>query len=234
MFLEGLIMSSFDPAGYQHYLTMPQKAILRAVGAAFAALTLSACVTTSMQGYADREIPAQPIRRIVVYVAAQGPLAAALQTGAREEARKHYVIAVDALALLPPTRTYADPEIRKTLDATGIDAVLLVNVGDTGVTKEYAGTIFQGTYSGNTITNGTAATSSGTMNGSATPTYRYSRQTKFDARLIEVKSGRKLWIGNGQVDASGSLFMGNGTSADSAMVAIFNELQSKGLIGGVS
>lgn len=220
--------------------------IVRVGCAAFAALTLSACVTTSMQGYADREIPAQPLQRIVVYVAAQGPLTAALQTRASEEALKHHVIADDALAVLPPTRTYTDAEIRKTLDANRIDGVLVVNVGDTGVMKQYAGTFFQATYSGDSMASGTAigvgnvtnisvsGTSSGTMTGSATPTYRYKRQTNFNARLIEVKSGRNLWVGNGQVNAGGSLFVGDRTSADNAMAAIFNDLQSKGLIGGIS
>ena len=61
--------------------------VVRAGFAAFAALTLSACVTTSMQGHADLEIPAQPLQRIAVYVAAQGPLAATLQASVREEAR---------------------------------------------------------------------------------------------------------------------------------------------------
>lgn len=42
--------------------------VVRAVCAAFAALIVSACVTTLMQGYADREIPAQPLQRIVVYL----------------------------------------------------------------------------------------------------------------------------------------------------------------------
>jgi hypothetical protein len=220
--------------------------IVRAGFAAFAALTLSACVTTSMQGYADREIPAQPLQRIVVYVAAQGPLAATLQASVGEEARRHRVTADDALAILPPTRTYTDAEIRKTLDANRIDGVLVVNVGDTGVMKEYAGTFFQASYSGDSIASGTAigvgsatnislsGTSSATMTGTATPTYRYKRETNFNARLIDVKSGRNLWVGNGQVTAGGSLFVGDRTSAANAMSAIFNDLQSKGLIGGIS
>jgi hypothetical protein len=209
---------------------------------AFAALTLSACVTTSMQGYADREIPAQPLQRIVVYVAARGPLAATLQASIGEEARRHRVTADDALAILPPTRTYTDAEIRKTLDANRIDGVLVVNVGDTGVIREYSGTVFSATYSGDSTASGAAVggaislngTSSGEMRGSATPTYRYSRQTNFNARLIDVKSGRNLWVGNGQVDAGGSLFVGDRTSANSATAAIFNDLQSKGLIGRIS
>src|SRR5262249_47176919 len=171
---------------------------------------------------------------------------ASLQASVGEEARKHRVIADDAFVILPPTRTYTDAEIRKTLDANRIDGVLLVNVGDTGVMKEYAGTFFQATYSGDSIASGTAiadgnvtnislsGTSSGTMTGTATPTYQYKRQTSFNARLAEVKSGRNLWVGSGQVSAGGSLFVGDRTSADNAMAAIFNDLQSKGLIGGIS
>lgn len=219
---------------------------LRAGCAALAALALSGCLTTSMQGYADREIPAQPLQRLVVYVAAQGPLATSLQASVREEARKRGVVVDDALTLLPPTRTYTDAEVRRTLDANGIDGVLVVTVGDSGVIKEYAGTVFQAAYSGNSMASGTATnvgnvtnlsligTSSARMTGTATPIYRYNRQTNFSARLIEAKSGRNLWVGNGQVAAGGLLFVRNGTSADSAVAAIFNDLQSKRLIGGTS
>lgn len=33
-----------------------------------AGLLLSGCITTSMQGYADRELPARPVKRIATYV----------------------------------------------------------------------------------------------------------------------------------------------------------------------
>ena len=56
---------------------------------------------------------------------------------------------------------------------------------------------------------------------------------------VDAKSGRNLWIGNGQVSAGGRgvvgrLFVGDGTSAASAVGAIFNDLQSKRLIESAS
>src|SRR5258708_21841111 len=115
-----------------------------------AAIVLSGCITTSMQGYADRDLPARPIQRVAAYVVAPTALASSFQTSIAEEAAKRGVGAEDAYALLPPTRTYTDTEIRKVLAEGGVDAVLIINVGDTGVVKEYAGTFFQGQYSGST------------------------------------------------------------------------------------
>ena len=79
----------------------------------------------------------------------------------------------------------------------------------------------------NVSLNGVANT---TSSGTATPTYHYSRQTAFQAKLVEASSGRTLWVGNGQVQAGGLLFIGNGANAYSTATSIFNDLQTKGLI----
>jgi len=217
--------------------------LLRAAVAVLVAITLSACVTTSMQGYADRDLPARPVSRIVAYVAGPGPLVASIQSNIRDEATKRGIEADDALLLFPPTRTYTDAEIRKGLAAQGIDGVLVINVGDTGVMRQYAGTILHGQYSGSSYASGTGTrsgnvstlsvngTSSGTMTATSTPVYRYSRQTTFTARLLEPATARNLWVGNGQVNAGGRLFTGDGASASSSVSAIFDDLQRKGIIG---
>jgi hypothetical protein len=204
---------------------------------------LTGCIETTMQGYADRELPAKPVSRIVAYVAGPGPLVANIQASVGEEARKRGIVAQDALQLFPPTRTYTNAEIRQGLTANGFDGVLMINVGDTGVMQQYAGTILTGDYSGTSTGTGTInrfgntstlslnGTSSGTMTATATPVYRYKRQTTFTAQLIEPATSRKLWVGNGQVNAGGALFVGNGASASSSIAAIFDDLQRKGVIG---
>ena len=178
-------------------------------------LCVAGCVKTSMQGYADRDLPSQAIKHIAVYVAAPGPLAASMQTSIAEESRKRGILAEDALTILPPTRTYSDAEVRKALVERGVDGVLLITVADSGVISQYAGTVFQSSYSGISSADGTVTrmgnTStvslngnySGTTVGLATPTYRYSRHTEFSARLLEPKSARNLWVGNGEVNAGG-------------------------------
>jgi len=151
-----------------------------------------------------------------------------------------------ALLVFPPTRTYSASEVQAELTREGIDAVLVLTVGDTGVQKEYAGTVFYGNaitssnangmaMSGRNITNlSMAGTSTTTMTATASPTYRYSRQTNFQTKLMEAATGRTLWVGSGQVQAGGLLFVGNGVSATSTATAIFNDLQSKGLIGAAA
>jgi hypothetical protein len=208
-----------------------------------AAISLAGCITTSMQGYADRELPARPVQRIAAYVIAQPAMASSFQSNIVEQAIKHGIVAEDALLLLPPTRIYSDADIRKVLKERSIDAVLVINVGDGGVVKEYAGTFFQGSYSGSTDTSGTtisragniadvslSGTSSGTMTGSSTPIHTYSRRTSFTARLIEPGRARNLWVGSGEVSAGGKLFVGNGANASSSVTAIFDDLQAKRII----
>lgn len=213
------------------------------------AFGLSGCVQTSMQGYADRDLPAQSIQHIAVYIAAPGPLAASMQSSVAEEARKRGIFAEDALAILPPTRTYTDAEVRKALAERGVDGVLLINVADSGVISQYAGTFFQSSYNGSSAANGTITqmgntstvslngNSSGTMIGSATPTFRYSRRTEFTARLVEPKSARNLWVGRGEVNAGGGkgligrLIVADRVSSSNSISAIFDDLQNKGLIG---
>jgi hypothetical protein len=99
--------------------------------------------------------------------------------------------AEDALNLFPPTRTYTDAEIRKGLAEAAIDGVLVINVGDTGVIQQYAGTI---QYNVSSVGPGSAY---GTVTTTATRTYRYSRQTSFNAKLLDPVSSRNLWVGNG-------------------------------------
>lgn len=207
------------------------------------AINLSGCITTSMQGYADRELPSKPVSRIVAYVAGPPALVSSIQSSISEEARKRGVVAQDALVLFPPTRTYTNAEIRQGLATSAIDGVLVINVGDTGVSRQYAGTIFTGQYSGSSDASGTInsfgnvstvslnGTSSGTMTATATPVYHYKRQTTFTARLLEPATARNLWVGNGQVNAGGLLFVGDRTNASSSVAAIFEDLQQKGIIG---
>ena len=57
---------------------MARLAALSAVGGA---LSLCACVTTSMQGYADRELPAQPVTHVAALVRAPLPLDRGVERG---------------------------------------------------------------------------------------------------------------------------------------------------------
>jgi len=214
----------------------------RILAAGAAAAFLSGCITTSIQGYADRQLPVRPVQHMVAYVAAPAPFAGSILSSVAQEVNKRGIVAEDALRLFPPTRSYTDAEIRQGLAAQGVDGVFVINVGDTGVIREYAGTVFYGNYSGSTMATGNAttlgnvttasinATSHGTMRTTAAPTYRYRRQTNFTARLIEPATGRTLWVGNGQVDAGGLLFVGNNANASSSVAAIFDDLQKNGVM----
>jgi hypothetical protein len=69
------------------------------------------------------------------------------------------------------------------------------------------------------------------MTATATSMYQYRRQANFSARLLEPSTGRNLWVGNGQVNAGGLLFVGDGASSSSSVASIFDDLQAKGILG---
>lgn len=110
-----------------------------ALGAVGGALSLCACVTTSMQGYADRELPAQSVTHVAALVSAPLPLSESLQASIAEQAAKIGIVDDDARTIFPPTRQYTDAAIKRDLAAQGVGAVLVVTVGDSGVVREYAG-----------------------------------------------------------------------------------------------
>jgi hypothetical protein len=221
--------------------------LIALVGAAWC-FALTGCTSTTIQGYADRDIPSTGVRHIATYVAAPGQLAPSMQASIADEARKRGILAEDALTILPPTRTYTDAEIRKVLAERGVDGVLVINVADSGVVSQYAGTIFSSSYSGSFSANGTVTpmgssalvsvngTQTGSSFGTATPVNRYSRKTDFTARLLDPSSGRNLWVGNGEVSTEGGkgligrLTVTDSASASHAVNALFDDLQSKRLI----
>jgi hypothetical protein len=206
------------------------------------ALALGGCVTTSMQGYADKDLPSQPIAHVAALVTAPLPLAQSMQASLTDEGAKLHVTVDDALTIFPPTRQYTDAEVKRELKERGIDGVLVVNVGDSGVMQQYLGTLLSGSYSGSTTGMATVnayggmstasyqGMSTGNFSATATPIYRSSRQTTFSAKLLDALTGRILWVGNGQIDASGKLFVGVDTSASKAVGAILTDWQSKGIV----
>jgi hypothetical protein len=165
---------------------------------AASAIALGACVTTSMQGYADLQPPASAIQ----HIAAVAP--PAFIPALASEAAKRGVLLEDVNVILPPTRQYNEAEVRHAMAARGIDGVLVVNVtGDIGVQQQYTGTIvttdYSGTSSGNAMVMGNmiygTGMSSATATSTATPIYRYRRATAFQARLSDPHTSRKFWVG---------------------------------------
>jgi hypothetical protein len=191
---------------------------IRAACLALAAIALSACVTTATTGV-DSELASRPVSRLVAYVAGPGRLASSIQSSINIEARKRGLLADNALNLLPPTRRYTDADIRQALADRGIDGVLIINVGEASVPRQYAGTIFQGR----------SPVSSATM-AAVTSVNGYPHPTTFTARLLEPSTARNLWNGIGDVDTSGLFSADDGTGAASAVAAIFDELQQNGII----
>jgi len=191
---------------------------IRAACLALAAITLSGCLTAET-GDADRMLPPRQLNRLVAYVAGPASVASNLQMNISGEARRRGLVADNALALFPPTRSYTDADIRQALATRGIDGVLIINVGETSVPRQYAGTILRGRSA---VPSASAAAAS-SVNG-------YPRATTFTARLIEPATSRNLWDGFGHVETGGIFTADDGSGAESAVAVIFDELQQKGIV----
>jgi hypothetical protein len=195
---------------------------VRAACLILAGMMLSACALGSIQGENNLQAPARPVSRLVAYVSAPDSLVPSFQANIQVEAAKHGLSAENALVLFPPTRRYADSQIRQELAVRSIDSVLIIDVGNTGVQREYAGTIFQGR---SRVSSGAGEAAVASVNG-------YPRETMFSARLLDGATGRQLWAGTGQVGGNGFLSFGSGGPSVSDSVAdLFDDLQAKGVIG---
>ena len=96
-----------------------------AYGVLLNALFLAACTSTTIQGYADRDLPAKPLQHLAAYVAAPEALASSMQASIAQEGQKKCgALVEDALTILPPTRTYTDAEVRKLLGERGVDGAV--------------------------------------------------------------------------------------------------------------
>jgi hypothetical protein len=186
--------------------------------ALLAAITLAGCLTSETADLAHA-VPPRQVNRIVSYVSGPAPLASNVQVSISREARRRGLAADNALALFPPTRSYTDADILQVLAARGADGVLIINVGEAGVPRQYAGTMFQGRSAASSA----AAAAVASVNGNPRP-------TTFTARLIEPATARHLWDGSGHVDTGGVLYADDDSGAEEAVAAIFEELQQKGIV----
>jgi hypothetical protein len=197
-------------------------ALLRATWLALAAMMLSACTSALVQGEASPGAPVRPVTRLVAYVTGPDSVVASFQANIAVEAARHGLAAENALLLFPPTHAYADLEIRQGLAARSIDGVLIINVGDAGVQRQYAATIFQGR----------SPLSSGPAEAAIASVYGYPRQTTFAARLLDPATGRTLWGGTGLFRENKGLFSSDtGPTISESVAIVFDDLQVKGVVG---
>jgi len=180
---------------------------MRWAGGFLSIALLCSCTQTTIEGYADRELRSRALTHIVTYVSASTSISNETQASLTAQAARHGVTHDNAFYIFPPTHSYSEQEIKRELASRGVDGVLLVRVGDTRVTKEYAGTLL------------------GSLESVST-----RGDSNFAAKLIEPSTGQLLWVGEGKVTESGLLIVGNRSGPASVAAAILDELQTKGLL----
>jgi hypothetical protein len=193
---------------------------MRALCLVSVAMALCGCGSALVQSETSPQLPSRPVRAIGAYVAGPNSLAASFQANIAVEAARHGLAADNIAVLFPPTRAYADAEIRQGLAARAIDSVMIIKIGDAPGQRQYGGTILQERL---TASGGPTAAAVAAVNGNPTPTI-------FSARLIDAATGRKLWDGDGQIASGAFSLFANGTTVADAVAALFDDLQEKGMI----
>lgn len=112
------------------------------------------------------------------------------------ELKKHGIESLTTIELAPPTREYRPDELAKILADNGVDALLLVEISQTGVENRYIPQT-----SSTTTTHGTVSTSgnSGAYQGQSHTTttggYEVSLPwAQMQTSLIDTATGQKAWI----------------------------------------
>ena len=182
---------------------------------------LAACGPALVQSEAGPQFPPRPVGRIGAYVTGPDSLVASFQANIAVEAARHGLAAENLTLLFPPTRAYADAEIRRGLAERSIDSVMIIKIGDARGQRQYAGTFLQEASAGSS---GPTAAAVASVNG-------YPSPTTFSARLIDAATGRKLWEGDGQIASGAFSLFANGTTVADSVAALFGDLQEKSLIG---
>jgi hypothetical protein len=173
-----------------------------------AALLVTSCASTHSTSFQDPDFRGKPFRRLVV-LSGPAPLTqrASIETRMVYVLRKYEIYAVGGLQVFPPTRTLSPEEMARTLQEGGFDGVLIVSETNSGVQQTYVPPSgpSTSTTTGTITSNGYGAASySGTTTTYTPQGHTVNRPwADFDARLVDVASGKTAWIANSRTGGNG-------------------------------
>jgi hypothetical protein len=163
-------------------------------------LVVAGCATTRVHSALDPQARGRRFHRVLIAVEFED--LALRQTAERELQRRLVERGVDARAasgLFFAAREYPDAEIQQTLNAAGIEALLVIGSAESGTTEHWVPqrttTTSKTTVEGKTIEGRSTTTTSGGY-------YRAKPWATYRADLHDRAAGRVVWFA--EMDAGGS------------------------------
>lgn len=191
-------------------------------------LILTACVETTVQSQTDPEFKGSKVSKIVIDLSAL-PLQLKTQTEPIliEQLKAAGVQAVNIRDVAPATRDYTPDQLQSIIAGSGYEAIMFIQMTDSGSRTSYAGSINNTSYTGNFNGNQFNMNSSGI----STPLILAMGNNAFKATLYDNRTGRKIWIGELDTQTRGTAFVGKmGVIASSAVQALVSKLKEDGRI----
>lgn len=194
-------------------------------------LGVSGCVNTDTAHFTDSDFVGYHIKQVVVRVPLRNLGAEQfLEQQIVQEFNHHknvskVVSAVSFISLFSPTRDWTDAEIATQLDTSGFDTILVVNLLGSQTSETVVGYTTTGTTNSNILTNTTGTTNSNTQ---TTPIIKATRVTSIRSTLYEVKTGKKIWVADSTISASGAYDMSDQQQVDSYIGNLMSTLKKDG------
>ena len=200
----------------------------------FLALTLTiliaGCATTDMTGYVDPKYRDHKISKVVVR-AKGATLEEMLATEQKlsEKFSTKNVYAIKFSDLAPPTRKFTSAQEFKLMKKAGADSVLTVNIAGKDTVETYVPVTYHPGVTTSTVNmiGSTAYVNSYTTPGYTTGGYSVSSPTMATfSTLVDLRSGNRIWQGEGYTTGDGSylaLLINAGESA-------ISDLEKNGLL----
>lgn len=184
------------------------------------ALFLTACISTHVRDFTDPDYVSYQSRKILI----ESP-SHLFDESFSNELKGVDVLYASSNTIFIPTRSYTAKDKLKIMKEKGFDSLLSINISGDQQSSNVVG------YNTNSYANAYSygygsAYASGTS--TTVPIVAHNRNSKAQAKLYEVKTGRVVWVGNLETTASGSLYMSNSTTVDSMVEETVASLLVKG------
>lgn len=191
------------------------------------------CASTRVTAFKDPEFAGRSFGKPAVYAnTANLEWRQSLEDRLVAEMSKHGVIARATFQLIPPTRDQSPEERAQILLAHGIDALIVIEVGESGVKDQYIPPTGATTTTHGTVTTyGSIGTYRGTSYTRVHGGYNVSKPwAEMSTYVLEVATGRKAWVANSFT--SGNAFASFKGIRESYAKKIVQQLLSDEVVAG--
>ncbi len=201
-----------------------KRAITAGIMSIALAISLTACITTNVKGFTDREYADYRVKKVVVRAPnANLDFGALIEQSFVEEFNFRGIHAASFMTMFPPTREWTDEDVANELEKNGFDSILYVILTGSDTNTDTVG--FHNTGTARVYNNSVSYSSY------STPVRSIRRYTSTRARLYEVRTARTVWVGDSSTSAGGLAFIGDASQAHSISANVVAALRDGGHLG---